>query len=379
MRIIADENIPYAVEAYSTLGEVSLAPGRGITREMLAGAAALVVRSITKVNADLLDGTPVQFVGTCTIGEDHIDKAYLASRGIAFSSAPGCNANSVGQYIAATLLHLAEKHGFAPRGTKLGIVGVGNVGKRVYFQARALGFDCILNDTPLAEATGDPVYRPIEEVLDCDIITLHVPLEKGGPHPTRHLIDEAFLDRMRDGALLINSSRGAVVDNQALKRALAAGKLRGAVLDVWEGEPNVDPELLERVDLGTPHIAGYSFEGKVNGTRQILEALCAHFGAASAWDHAVVLPPPPVPEVVVDGASRTGVADAVRRVYDIRKDDAAMRRVLDLPQAERGPYFDRLRKEYPVRREFFNTRATVRPVNGAMEAVLRGIGFEVFR
>jgi erythronate-4-phosphate dehydrogenase len=379
MRIIADENIPYAVEAYSTLGEVVLAPGRGITRAMLEDADVLVVRSITKVNAELLDGTRVQFVGTCTIGEDHIDKVYLASRGIAFSSAPGCNANSVGQYLVATLLHLAEKHGIAPEGMKLGIVGVGNVGKRVYFQARALGFSCVLHDPPLAETTGDPIYRPIEEVLGCDIVTLHVPLARAGAHPTRHLVDETFLAKMRDGAFLINSSRGAVVDNQALKRALAVGKLRGTVLDVWEGEPNPDTELLERVDLGTPHIAGYSFEGKVNGTRQILEALCAHFGTKSTWEDAVVLPPPSVPDVAVDGASRTGVADAVRKVYDVRDDDAAMRRMLAVPGPERGAFFDVLRKAYPVRREFFNTRATVAPKNGAVEAALRGIGFEVFR
>ena len=378
MHIVADENIPYAVEAYSTLGEVVLAPGRAIDKAMLANADALIVRSITQVNADLLEGTPVRFVGTCTIGEDHIDKDYLATAGVAFSSAPGCNANSVGQYMSAALLHLSEKHGFDPAECTLGIVGVGNVGKRVYAKARALGFDCVLHDPPLAESTGGPAYRPLDEIFACDIVTLHVPLARDGGHPTWHLADEAFIARMRGGAILINTSRGAVADNLAVKAALASGKLRGAVLDVWEGEPEPDAELLERVDLGTPHIAGYSFEGKVNGTRQILEALCAHLGATPNLEWLAVLPAPPVPNIEVDGASPRGVFDAVRAVYDIRKDDAALRSILELPGAERGPYFDGLRKSYPARREFFNTRAVVSPANGAMEAALKGVGFNVF-
>ena len=375
MRIMVDENVPYGREAFETLGEVQTAHGRKITREMLSGVDALVIRSITKANRDLLEGTPVKFVGTCTIGEDHVDKAYLAEAGIAFSSAPGCNANSVGQYITSALVRLSMKHGFDMAGMKLGIVGVGNVGTKVHKKAAALGFECVLNDPPRFDATGDAKFRPIEEILDCDIITFHVPLEKTAKYPTWHLADAAFIARMKPGAILINSSRGAVVDNTALKEALKSGHLRAAVLDVWEGEPNPDPELLERVDFATPHIAGYSFDGKVNGTRQVYEALCAHLGVAASWDPAPLLPEPEVPRLMVDTARADCVSGAVLDVYDILRDDADMRGLLQAAPEERAAFFDALRKNYPRRREFFNTTAYVTEPDAEIEAQLMGIGF----
>lgn len=375
MRILVDENVPYGREAFGTLGEVRTAHGRKIDRAMLMDVDALVIRSITKVDRALLEGTPVRFVGTCTIGEDHVDKGYLAEAGIGFSSAPGCNAGSVAQYLASALVTLSKKHCFDRSVMKLGIVGVGNVGSKVARVGAALGFDCVLNDPPLFEQTRDPKYRSIEEILDCDVVTLHVPLNKTGPWPTWHLADEAFLARMKPGALLINSSRGAVCCNQALKAALRSGHLRGAVLDVWEGEPRVDPELLECVDIATPHIAGYSFDGKVNGTRQILEALCASLGKRTEWDPGPLLPAPEVPEIVVDSAASDPLSCAVLAVYDILRDDAGMRKVALVAEQERGAFFDRLRKEYPRRREFFNTTARVHPPDPALERQLAGLGF----
>ena len=377
MNILVDENVPYGKEAFSIVGEVTTAPGRSMTPAMLAKTDALVVRSITKVNAELLTGAPVRFVGTCTIGEDHVDKAWLAEQGIAFSSAPGCNANSVGQYITAALVHLSEKHGIDLQGKRLGIVGVGNVGKRVLQKATALGLECVLNDPPLAEATGDARYRPLEELMDCDFITLHVPIEKGGRWPTYHLANADFLARMKPDAFLINSSRGPVVDNTALEAALREEHLAGAVLDVWEGEPIVRPKLMRLLDIGTPHIAGYSFDGKVNGTRQIFEALCAALDIDATWDPAPLLPTPECPEITLDAATEAPVYHAVKKVYDISRDDAALRKVCEIPEADRAAFFDQLRKQYPRRREFFNTRVRL---NGALPeaaAQLAGIGFQV--
>lgn len=377
MKIVVDQNIPYAREAFGLLGDVVLVPGRSMSPDVVRDADLLVVRSITKVNHVLLDESRVRFVGTCTIGEDHVEKAYLASRGIAFSSAPGCNANSVGDYLVAALLALAERHHLRLGGMRLGIVGVGNVGKRVLEKATALGLECVLNDPPLFDQTGDPRYRPLAELFNCDIITFHTPIDRAGPHPTFHLADSAFLRRMKSGAILINSSRGAVVDGDALKRALEEGHLRGAVLDVWEGEPNVDVELLEMVDIATPHIAGYSFDGKVNGTVQIYQAACRCLGIEPAWDPSPLLPEPDVPELTIYSDEPGAVAQAVRAVYDIMRDDAAMRETLGMPDEARGPHFDRLRKEYPRRREFQNTNVTIQPEDKALERCLRGIGFQV--
>ncbi len=375
MKILADENIPYVREAFASLGGVSTVSGRAIAPEIVRDIELLLVRSITKVNAALLDGSAVRFVATATIGEDHIDKAYLASRGIFFSSAPGSNADSVCQYIAAVLLLLAGRYGLDLSRLRLGIVGVGNVGSRVDRAACALGLTTVLNDPPLERQTGDVRYRPLDAIFDCDIVTLHVPLTKEGPDATWHLADAAFLRRLKPGAILINSSRGAVADGAAILRALDDGHLRACVLDVWEGEPNIDIALLERVFIGTPHIAGYSFDGKVNGTRQIYEAACRFLGATPAWDATPLLPAPECPYVAVDGSSAKAVHDAVRAVYDITRDDAATRQLLATAEAERPGLFDRLRKEYPRRREFFNTRAMVQPSNPAVEAALAGLGF----
>jgi len=377
MRILADENIPYVRDAFSSLGEVTTVSGRAITPDLVRTADLLLVRSITPVNAALLDGSSVRFVATATIGEDHIDKTYLASRGIAFSSAPGSNANSVAQYLVAALLALAKRFDLDLGKMALGVVGVGNVGSRVARQASALGLRCVLNDPPLARATGNPKYRPINEVLSCDIVTLHVPLTREGEDRTYHLADEQFIRRLKPGAVLINTSRGAVAEGLAIRRALADAHLRACVLDVWEGEPSIDVDLLRDVFIGTPHIAGYSFDGKVNGTRQIYEAACRVLGVEATWDVSPLLPAPECPEVHVDGTDPDALHKAVLAVYDIRNDDAAMRRLLDASPEERPKLFDRLRKEYPRRREFLNTRATVAPANEDLELRLAGLGFKI--
>lgn len=369
-RIVYDENIPYGLEAFSLLGESVSRPGRSIAREDLKEADLLIVRSITRVDRTLLEGTPVRFVGTATIGTDHIDRAYLNEAGIAFADAAGCNANSVSEYITSALLHLEKSNGSSFEGKTAGVVGVGNVGKRVAAKLRALGMKVLENDPPRAEAEGPEGFADLEDLLEeSDLVTLHTPLEKSGARPTHHLIGENELRRMKGSAFLFNTSRGAVVSGSALLSSLSQGGLAGVVLDVWEKEPTPDPNLLRLVDLATPHIAGYSLDGKLNGTRMMFEAACRFLGSSLAWDDRWN-PEVEVPEIDLDESGRKSVAEAVHHVYPIWEDDGRMRGILELPEAERGPYFDRLRKEYPTRREFHNYRTV-----GGDEAVLRELGF----
>jgi erythronate-4-phosphate dehydrogenase len=376
LTIVADENIPYAREAFAPFGTVHLLPGRHLTSDELRGADALLVRSITKVNESLLHCTPVRFVGTATIGTDHVDLEYLQANNIAFAAAPGCNANSVGEYIAAALLVLAGRQGRPLAGRTLGIIGHGNAGRAVETRAHALGMQVVLHDPPRAQATRDQAYRALGEALDCDFISLHVPLTRGGEHPTFHLVDQTFLRAMRPDAFLLNSSRGAVIDNPALLHALKQQQLAGAVLDVWEGEPAINAALAEYVAIATPHIAGYSFDGKVAGTRQIHESFCANFGFDPAWSIDSLLPPPAVPALTLHPAGEATVSSAVRAVYDILADDNALRHTLTLPAQERPLAFDRLRREYPQRREFHHTHITLQPHDPALAEQLRGLGFK---
>ena len=379
MLIVADENIPFVREAFGGLGEIRLMAGRAMTRAAVREAEILLVRSVTKINEALLAGSKVRFVGTATIGTDHVDRAWLTDEGIRFAAAPGSNADSVAEYMVAALLVMAERQGEPLAGRTLGIVGVGNVGSRVERMARALGMEPALNDPPLAERSGDAKYRPLEELYDCDFITLHVPLEESGKYPTMHLADWAFFERMRVDAVVVNSARGAVADNAALLCALTDGEIADAVLDVWEGEPEINPELLESAALATPHIAGYSFDGKVNGTEMLRQAAGEFLGVSSGWDRAAVMPRAAHERIVLDAAAGSAedlVRRAVLTVYPIERDDRALREMTAIAPADRGAFFDGLRREYPRRREFANTTVTLWGGNSATE-MLRGLGFQI--
>ena len=376
MRIIADVNIPFVNECFGHFGEITLAAGRDIDSEMVKEADILLVRSITKVDSDLLDGSNVKFAATATIGVDHIDQNYLAEKGIGFSSAPGSNANSVAEYIITAMLELADKGEFELEGKRLGIIGVGNVGSRVEKKARSLGMKLVLNDPPLQRQTGDEKYRPIEEVYSCDFVTIHTPLTYEGEDATYHLADERFFDSLKDGVYFLNSSRGGVVENTAIKKALVSGKLAGAVLDVWENEPDIDLELLEKVDIATPHIAGYSYDGKIAGMFMIYEACCEFFGVEKESRISSFLPEPIVSYVnvsTVRGSVERVMRDVVSRVYAIKNDDQDMRKITRQRCDQRCAYFDLLRKNYPMRREFQNTE--IRGVEGVLLEKLKGIGF----
>ncbi len=381
MKILADENIPYVQQVFGKMGNVRCMSGRAMSRADLADAEVLLVRSITKVNESLLEGTPVRFVGTATIGTDHVDEAYLASRQITFVSAAGSNSNSVSEYVVTAMLLLAERFGFTLEGRSLGIIGVGNVGSKVEKKARALGLKVLPNDPPLQRKTGDTRFVSLSEALQADFVTLHVPLTKQGPDATHYLLREENLSALRPDAILLNSSRGAVVKNAALKDYLKAGKLQAAVLDVWENEPQIDVELLERVAIATPHIAGYSLDGKVNGTVMLYEGLCRFLGVkGDSFTSERLLPAPPVPELHFNGnevAPQQLLLKAMTAIYDMPADDRNLRAVLQQPDAERGKYFDLLRKNYPVRREAQNTRLVLRNAAPSTVETLRGLGFTV--
>ena len=382
MKIIADQNIPFVNECFSSIGEVTLVGGREVTPELVKDADVLLVRSITKVNAGLLEGSSVKFVATATIGVEHVDQDYLASRNIGFASAPGSNANSVAEYIVAALLVLGKKKKFTLEGMSIGVVGVGNVGSKVAVKCAVLGMKVVLNDPPLGRQTGDAKYRPLEEVFACDFVTMHTPLTRDGQDATYHLADESFFNAMKDGAVFLNSSRGKVQDEAAMKAAMQSGKLSAVVLDVWETEPNVDPWLLQYVDLSTPHIAGYSFDGKVAGMTMIYEACCRHFGIETVHTDADFLPEPDVKEIVIDSAEFANdeqrvIHEAVQQVYVINRDDFNMREILLQPEDERAGWFDKLRKEYPVRREFQNTSVVTSGGGSCDLSKLAGIGFKV--
>ena len=381
MKIVIDENIPFGIEAFSTLGEVRTMAGRDISKADLADAEVLAVRSITKVNAVLLEGTAVRYVATATIGTDHLDMEWMDSAGIRHCSAPGCNADSVADYITAALLHAAEKQGAVLEGKILGVVGCGNVGSRVARRGRALGMKVLENDPPLARQTGDERYRPLEELFQADYITVHTPLTRDGQDPTYHLVDEVFLGKMEEQAFLLNTSRGAVVANGALKSALRAGWIAGAVLDVWEGEPSIDPELVEQVHLATPHIAGYSFDGKTNGTTRIYRQICEWLEVEPVWNVDDALPPPDVPKVelaVSDATDEDWLRRAVFAVYPIARDDGSLREtLLDCDEAARGRAFDGLRKNYPRRREFSWTKVFLSNASESLMEKFRRITFQV--
>jgi erythronate-4-phosphate dehydrogenase len=378
MKIVADENIPFVKECFSSIGDVYLTSGRQITAQLVRDASVLLVRSITKAGEQLLGKSSVKFVATATIGYEHIDTEFLRQAGIGFASAPGSNANSVAEYIIAALLAVAKKHRLTLEGKSIGVIGVGNVGSRVAQKTSALGMKVLLNDPPLKRQTGDEKYLPIEKLYDCDFITLHTPLTFDGPDKTFHLADDNCFNSLKKGAFFLNTSRGGATDTAALKSALSSGRLAGTVLDVWENEPNIDNQLLLKADISTPHIAGYSFDGKVGGMIMIYNAVCKHFGIEPKYTAADFLSEPPTPQITIDDISasqQTILGDTVQQVYVINRDDFNTREILLVPQEQRGKFFDDLRKDYPQRREFQNTEIILNSKNDSLAKKLAGIGF----
>ncbi|MDF0732463.1 4-phosphoerythronate dehydrogenase PdxB [Pseudomonas entomophila] len=353
MLIVADENIPLLDAFFEGFGEIRRYPGRAIDAACVKDADVLLVRSVTRVDRQLLDGSQVRFVGTCTIGTDHLDLDHFAQAGIHWSSAPGCNARGVVDYVLGSLLTLAELDGVDLAKRVYGVVGAGEVGGRLVRVLHGLGWKVLVCD-PLREAREGGDFVSLETILEqCDAISLHTPLQRGGEHPTWHLLGEAQLARLRAGAWLVNAARGPVVDNAALRELLLERDDVHAVLDVWEGEPQVDLALADLCTLATPHIAGYSLDGKQRGTAQIYQAFCRWQGIADQVRLADLLPPPALARLDLDASADPtwALATVCRAVYDPRRDDADLRRSLSEDVSAQRAAFDLLRKHYPARRE----------------------------
>ncbi len=374
MKIVADENITYGAEAFSTLGNVESYNGRKISNEILKDADVLIVRAITEVNEDLLKNTSVKFVGTTTIGRDHIDLDYLSKNKIAFADAKGCNANSVLEYVFAALFKIAAKEKFNLKEKTLGIVGVGTIGSKVVKVADALGIKVKLNDPPI-ERTGLKGFTDLKATLDSDIVTFHVPLNIEGIDKTFHLLDSENFKLVKPGTIIINSSRGPVIDNEVLKTEIKNKNLK-VILDVWEKEPEIDPELLKLVYFATPHIAGHSYEGKVFGTKFVYDKLCNYLGKEIKWN-----PPLPVPEnknkKLIDSKSfEAKMNELISSIYNIEKDNLRMQKILELEKIEIKKYFDELRKGIPERREFNNYTVKLSENNKTLEEKLNSLRFK---
>lgn len=374
MHLLADENMPLLPEFYSGLGDLRTAPGRAIRPADIKGVDALLVRSVTRVSRELVQDSSLRWVGTATIGTDHLDLAALHERGITVASAPGCNARAVGEYVATALALLAHEQDWRPQEKTLGIVGLGNTGKAVAALAAVLGFR-VLGCDPHVTLPGVPGRSLQDLVAEADILTLHVPLIKDGPYATQHLIDAAVLAALPVNRILLNCSRGSVVDNAALLACLRRqpGRLT-AVLDVWEGEPMLMPALLDEVRIGTPHVAGYSQEGKWRGTAMLYEQLCRFLAVPATVQLQQVQPADLPPPLLVDlGLSVPATLAAVLlQACPLLRDDAALRASMATPDPAAA--FDALRKNYPPRREFTAQRLTL-PANHAAWPVLAALGF----
>lgn len=373
MKVVCDSAIPFLKGALEPYCQVVYANGSEINRELVMDADALIIRTRTRCNADLLEGTGVRFIATATIGYDHIDTKWCESHGITWTNAPGCNSWSVQQYIGSLLVTMSRTLGFSFREKTIGVVGVGNVGSKVARLAVLLGFRVLLCDPPRARREGSGQFVSLDEIISrSDIITLHVPLIRDGEDATFHMFDDSRLASMNKNQILINSSRGEVVDGAALKNALAQKSILAASLDVWENEPQIDPQLLSLLFTGTPHIAGYSVDGKATGTTMSVQALGKFFDLPCRdWEVTEVPQSVQPSEFSIDTAGKTPqevLADAILHTYDIRTDDAALR--ADVAS------FEKQRSHYPVRREFpaFCVR-TLNDDTGRSTVFLREAGF----
>jgi len=373
LKIVVDDKIPFLKDILEPYAEVVYIPGRKIDRASIYNADALLIRTRTICNENLLRGTSVKFIATATIGFDHIDTAFCDKNNIKWISSPGCNSSSVEQYIASVLFTLAEIHDFQLKDKTIGIIGVGNVGSKIEKLANNLGLNIILNDPPRAAVEGNFKFADLDFLLhNADIVSVHVPLIKGGEFNTEHLIDENNLSKMKNGAILINSSRGEVVETQYLKVAIKENKFLGVVLDVWENEPNIDLELLNIVDIATPHIAGYSADGKANGTSMIVNALSKFFNLRFKKWYPENIPLPLQNEIIIDATDKQIdeiTAQAIFHTYKVLDDDDTLRK---------SPWtFEMHRGNYPLRREFPAFTVDLQNGNNEQLTVLKNLGFNI--
>ena len=372
MKIIIDDKIPYIKGALEPFAEVVYLPGNKTTPSVVKDADALITRTRTHCNRELLEGSNVKFIATATIGFDHIDTEYCKQAGIEWTNAPGCNAESVNQYIASALFSWSMRRRKDIAGLTIGVVGVGNVGKRVARTCEILGMNVLLNDPPRERVEGKDRFVSLEKIQnEADIITFHVPLNMAGQDKTYHMGDEVFLQNLAKKPLIINSCRGEVIDSTAIYDAIEAGDVEAYIADCWEHEPDINMDLLNLTEFGTPHIAGYSKDGKANGTKMSVQAVSRFFNLGiENWEpENVELPHNTLIEI--DGEQRREysiLAEAILSTYDIENDDEALK--------ESPHLFEKLRGDYPVRREFDSYTLKLKNVPEAIVEKLRLLGFK---
>jgi erythronate-4-phosphate dehydrogenase len=375
MKIVADDKIPFLRGVLEPYAEVVYLPGKQINNEILLNCDAILIRTRTRCTEELLEGTRVRFIGTATIGYDHIDIPYCNENNISWTNAPGCNSSSVQQYIAAALMRISSECRFNLKDKTIGIIGVGNVGSKVEKFAHTLGMNVLLNDPPRARSEGKGNFHSLNEVLsESDIVTVHVPLNMSGEDFTYHLFNEDIFKKLRKGAWFINTSRGEVMDTSALKKVLCPGKLGGAIIDVWENEPDFDHELMQQVFISTPHIAGYSADGKANGTAMVVHSLGRYFKIDTESWYPENIPPPASPVISIDCSDKSEeeiIREAIEHTYNINEDNARLR----LNPAE----FEKLRGDYPLRREFTAYTVDLKGENSNVQHILKTIGFNLGR
>jgi len=373
MKIVADDKIPFLKGILEPYAEVIYMPGDKITRTDIIDADALIIRTRTKCNKNLLEGTKVKFIATATIGFDHIDTTYCEKNGIFWTNAAGCNSSSVMQYIASVLVNLAIKYNFCFNDKTIGIIGVGNVGKKINALAKALGINVILNDPPRERKEKTSDFSKLDYLIkNSDIITLHVPLNYEGEDKTFHLFDVEKLSELKPNTFLINSSRGEVIDNSALLKVAEKNKLKSINLDVWENEPNINLDLLKYCDIATPHIAGYSTDGKANGTSMSIQSLSRFFNLGIDNWFPEYIEKPTNTIINIDGKKKSAEKiffEAITKTYNVMNDDKNLR--------EKPSEFEKLRGNYPLRREFI--AYSIKAINCNIEIInsLKNLGFSI--
>jgi erythronate-4-phosphate dehydrogenase len=371
MKFIVDDKIPYIKGALEPFGEVIYLPGPKTTPEVVKDADAIITRTRTICNEHLLAGSSVKFIATATIGYDHIDTDFCAKAGIQWTNAPGCNSKSVEQYIASALFVLAGRHGFELKDKTIGVVGVGQVGSKVAHVCELFGMKVLLNDPPRERAEGTDKFCSLQEIMEkADFITLHVPLNLEGEDATYHLAGESFFKALKRKPVVINSCRGEVMHTNAAKKALKEGQITSLVVDCWEKEPDIDLELLNMADLATPHIAGYSKDGKANGTSMSIQAVSRFFGLGIDNWQAPYVELPAQTEIEIDGTNLSKeeiLAKAILSTYDITTDDVALRKSPGT--------FEKLRGDYPLRREYPVYSIKAKNIDAETLDILKKMGF----
>ena len=373
MKIVIDDKIPYIQGALEPYAEVKYIPGSAIKSHDLKDADCLITRTRTHCNKELLHASKVKFIATATIGYDHIDTDYCKEAGIEWTNAPGCNSESVNQYVSSALAFWSDKNKISLKDLTIGIIGVGNVGSKVARTAEILGLKVLLNDPPRVRKEGQGKFVEIDQILEeSNIITLHVPLNREGIDKTLHMAGHEFITRWKKPCLLINTCRGEVVNTKAIRESLKDKILGDCVIDCWENEPGIDLDFLNSSFIGTPHIAGYSRDGKANGTKQSVQAVSRFFNLGLDDWSPENIEKPHFPNILMNGEGLKEeeiLRSAIQSTYDIRHDDQNLK--------SKPADFEYLRGNYPVRREFRAFTITSKNINTHTENKLRELGFTI--